>query len=183
MTTAVFVRVALDHPLPTLFDYRWNMSTAAVPGTLVSRAVRQAGRGGARVRSDRPQRGPRRPLRAVNGVCTAYPPLSARMAPACCLCRRLLPARSWRGGAAGVAARRCDDASRWSRLLAPEERYSLTPQGRPHCPTRCRRAPRRYEVLAQALAANDFLLPPTPARCTQSHRDARRMAGRRLGCT
>ncbi|MFP3786962.1 hypothetical protein, partial [Burkholderia sp. SIMBA_024] len=36
MTTAVFVRVALDHPLPTLFDYRWNMSTAAVPGTLVS---------------------------------------------------------------------------------------------------------------------------------------------------
>lgn len=29
------VRVALDHPLATLFDYRWRESAPACPGMLV----------------------------------------------------------------------------------------------------------------------------------------------------
>ncbi len=32
----VFVRVALDHPLPTLFDYRCDAAEPPRPGTLVS---------------------------------------------------------------------------------------------------------------------------------------------------
>ena len=32
---SVFVRVALDHPLPTLFDYRYDLAPTPLPGMLV----------------------------------------------------------------------------------------------------------------------------------------------------
>ncbi|MGV7246807.1 primosomal protein N' family DNA-binding protein, partial [Caballeronia sp. M23-90] len=32
---SVFVRVALDHPLATLFDYRYNLAPTPLPGMLV----------------------------------------------------------------------------------------------------------------------------------------------------
>ncbi|WP_025598170.1 primosomal protein N' [Burkholderia sp. WSM2230] len=155
--TDMFVRVALDHPLPTLFDYRWSASEPAVPGTLVSVPFGRRDVVGLVCEVTTHSEVPADRLRTVNGVCTACPPLSAEW-----LALAAFAADYYQRGLGEVALpalpQALRDASRWPRLLAPEERYSLTPQGRAALPDVLPARATALRGLAQALAGADFLL-------------------------
>ncbi|WP_027210620.1 primosomal protein N' [Burkholderia sp. WSM2232] len=155
--TDSFVRVALDHPLPTLFDYRWGASQPAVPGTLVSVPFGRRDVVGLVCEVTAHSEVPADRLRAVNAVCTACPPLSAEW-----LALAAFAADYYQRGLGEVALpalpQALRDASRWQRLLAPEERYSLTPQGRVALPEVLPTRATALRNLAQALAGADFLL-------------------------
>jgi primosomal protein N' (replication factor Y) len=151
-----FVRVALDHPLPTLFDYRCDSAQSPVPGTLVSVPFGKRDvvglvcevTGHSEVPADR--------LRSVNGICTACPPLSAEW-----LALAAFAADYYQRGLGEVALpalpQALRDASRWSRLLAPEERYRFTSEGRTALPDALPARATALRNLAQALAAGEFL--------------------------
>ncbi|MCX4164677.1 MULTISPECIES: primosomal protein N' [Paraburkholderia] len=123
-----FVRVALDHPLPTLFDYRCDERFAPTPGMLVAVPFgkRQVVGLVCEVTTDTdvpPER-----LRAVDDLCSACPPLSAHW-----LALAAFAADYYQRGLGEVALpalpQALRDASRWARLLAPDERYRLLPAG------------------------------------------------------
>jgi len=155
--TDLFVRVALDHPLPTLFDYRWGASQPAVPGTLVSVPFGRRDVVGLVCEVTAHSEVPADRLRSVNSVCTACPPLSAEW-----LALAAFAADYYQRGLGEVALpalpQALRDASRWQRLLAPEERYSLTPQGKVALPEALPTRATALRNLAQALAGADFLL-------------------------
>uniref|UniRef100_E1TD80 Replication restart protein PriA n=1 Tax=Burkholderia sp. (strain CCGE1003) TaxID=640512 RepID=E1TD80_BURSG len=155
--TDLFVRVALDHPLPTLFDYRWGASQPAVPGTLVSVPFGRRDVVGLVCEVTTHSEVPADRLRSVNAVCTACPPLSTEW-----LALAAFAADYYQRGLGEVALpalpQALRDASRWQRLLAPEERYSLTSQGRVALPEVLPARATALRNLAQALAGADFLL-------------------------
>jgi primosomal protein N' (replication factor Y) len=153
----VFVRVALDHPLPTLFDYRCDTREPPSPGALVSVPFGKRHVVGlvceVTAHSDVP---PDR-LRSVSSVCTACPPVSAEW-----LKLTAFAADYYQRGLGEVALpalpQALRDASRWPRLFAPEERYRLTPEGRAALPEVLPTRASALRKLAQALAESDFLL-------------------------
>jgi primosomal protein N' (replication factor Y) len=73
----VFVRVALDHPLPTLFDYRCDATEPPRPGTLVSVPFGRRQDVGLVCEVTAHSDVPADKLRAVDALCDACPPLSA----------------------------------------------------------------------------------------------------------
>ena len=154
--SGVFVRVALDHPLPTLFDYRGEPSAQPAPGMLV-----QVPFGKRRVvglvcevtaHSDVP---PER-LRDAGALCAACPPLSAEW-----LALAAFAAEYYQRGLGEVALpalpQALRDASRWARLFAPEERYRLTPAGRRVLPDALPARASALRRLAEALAAAESI--------------------------
>ncbi|CAB3760567.1 primosomal protein N' [Paraburkholderia solisilvae] len=152
----MFVRVALDHPLPTLFDYRCEADAAPHPGTLVSVPFGKRRVVGlvceVTVHSDVPEDR----LRAVDSVCTACPPLSAQW-----LELAAFAADYYQRGLGEVALpalpQALRDASRWARLLAPEERYRLLPAGRSALPDALPPRATALRRLADELAGAEFL--------------------------
>ena len=77
----VFVRVALDHPLPTLFDYRCDTSEAATVGSLVSVPFGKRHVVGLVCEVAAHSDVPAERLRNVDKVCTTCPPMSAMALP------------------------------------------------------------------------------------------------------
>ncbi|MGF6635352.1 primosomal protein N' [Paraburkholderia sp. MM6662-R1] len=153
----MFVRVALDHPLPTLFDYRCDISGAAVVGTLVSVPFGKRHVVGLVCEVTAHSDVPAERLRDVDQVCTACPPVSAHW-----LALAAFAADYYQRGLGEVALpglpQALRDASRWSRLFAPEERYRLTAEGRTVLPDALPARATALRALAQALAQADFLL-------------------------
>ena len=160
--TDVFVRVALDHPLPTLFDYRCDLPEPAVPGMLVNVPFGKRHMVGLVCEVTAHSEVPADRLRAVHSVCTACPPVSAEW-----LALAAFAADYYQRGLGEVALpalpQALRDAARWSRLFAPEERYSLTPEGRAALPDALPARASALRKLAQALAEADFL-PAADAR-------------------
>ncbi len=122
-------------------------------------------------------------LRSVSSICTACPPVSAEW-----LRLTAFAADYYQRGLGEVALpalpQALRDASRWSRLFAPEERYSLTPEGRTALPDALPARASALRKLAQALAGVG--LPACrrrPRASSQSAGEPRRVAGRRLGRT
>ena len=148
----VFVRVALDHPLPTLFDYRCDAAEPPPPGTLVSVPFGRRQVVGlvcevtahSDVRVDK--------LRALDSLCDACPPLSAEW-----LALAAFAADYYQRGLGEVALpalpQALRDPSRWARLLAPEELYRLLPAGRAALPDALPARASALRKLAQALIA------------------------------
>ncbi len=128
-----FVRVALDHPLPTLFDYRCDAAAPPVPGALVSVPFGRRETVGLVCEVTAHSDVPADRLRAVNAVCSACPPLCAEW-----LALAAFAADYYQRSIGEVALpglpQALRDASRWARLLAPEERYRLLPAGRAALP-------------------------------------------------
>ena len=95
-------------------------------------------------------------LRAVTHVCTACPPVSTEW-----LRLAAFAADYYQRGLGEVALpalpQALRDASRWSRLFAPEERYSLTAEGRAALPETLPARASALRKLAQALAEAEFL--------------------------
>jgi primosomal protein N' (replication factor Y) len=153
----VFVRVALDHPLPTLFDYRCDTPEPAAPGMLVSVPFGKRHVVGLVCEVTTHSDVPAERLRSVSSVCTACPPVSAEW-----LRLTAFAADYYQRGLGEVALpalpQALRDASRWSRLFAPEERYSLTAEGRAALPDALPARASALRKLAQALAESDFLL-------------------------
>ena len=71
-----FVRVALDHPLPTLFDYRCD-AQAPVPGTLVAVPFGKRSVVGLVVEVSAHTEVPADRVRTIEAACSACAPLSA----------------------------------------------------------------------------------------------------------
>ncbi|HXZ08098.1 MAG TPA: primosomal protein N', partial [Paraburkholderia sp.] len=130
---SVFVRVALDHPLPTLFDYCCDAVPPPVPGTLVSVPFGKRDTVGLICEVSEHSEVPADRVRTVNAICSACPPLSAEW-----LALAAFAADYYQRGLGEVALpglpQALRDATRWSRLLAPEERYRLLPAGREALP-------------------------------------------------
>ncbi|MEX3824972.1 DEAD/DEAH box helicase, partial [Paraburkholderia sp. BR14262] len=93
---------------------------------------------------------PANKLRDVSAVCAACPPLSAQW-----LALAGFAADYYQRGLGEVALpalpQALRDSSRWARLLAPEERYRLSPQGRAELPDALPARAQALRRLAQAL--------------------------------
>jgi primosomal protein N' (replication factor Y) len=149
---APFVRVALDHPLPALYDYRYPADAAPpVPGTLVRVPFGKRDVVGLICEVIAHSEVPAERLKAVHDVCSACPPLSAEW-----LELASFAADYYQRGLGEVALpalpQALRDASRWTRLLAPDERYRLLPAGRAALPDALPARAQALRRLAAALA-------------------------------
>jgi primosomal protein N' (replication factor Y) len=158
----VFVRVALDHPLPTLFDYRCDAAEAPQPGTLVAVPFGRRQAVGLVCEVTAHSDVPADKLRTVDAICDACPPLSAEW-----LALAAFAADYYQRGLGEVALpalpQALRDASRWSRLLAPQERYRLLPAGHAALPDALPVRASALRRLAEALKEADAL-PVADAR-------------------
>ena len=150
--TARFVRVALDHPLSALYDYRYP-ADAAPPavGMLVRVPFGRRDVVGLVCEVTTHSDVPAERLKAVDAVCSACPPLSGEW-----LALASFAADYYQRGLGEVALpalpQALRDASRWARLFAPEERYRLLPAGRAALPEALPARAQALRRLADALA-------------------------------
>ncbi|RFU47436.1 primosomal protein N' [Paraburkholderia sp. DHOC27] len=153
----VFVRVALDHPLPTLFDYRCDAAEPAQPGMLVSVPFGKRQVVGLVREVTAHSEVPADKLRVAGALCEACPPLSEAW-----LELAEFAADYYQRGVGEVALpalpQALRDASRWDRLLAPVERFQLLPAGRAALPDALPARASALRRLAQALVDNETLL-------------------------
>ncbi len=128
-----FVRVALDHPLATLFDYRYGAAVPPERGMLVQVPFGKRLAVGLICEVATHTEVPANRLREVTEVCSELPPLSDAW-----LELIAFAADYYQRGRGEVALpalpQALRDASRWGRLLAPEVRYRLLPAGREALP-------------------------------------------------
>jgi primosomal protein N' (replication factor Y) (superfamily II helicase) len=152
----MFVRVALDHPLPTLFDYRCETDAAPQPGMLVSVPFGKRMVVGLVCEVAAHSDVPEDRLRSVDNLCTACPPLSAQW-----LELAAFAADYYQRGLGEVALpalpQALRDASRWARLLAPEELYRVLPAGRDALPDALPARANALRRLAEELVSAGFL--------------------------
>jgi primosomal protein N' (replication factor Y) (superfamily II helicase) len=156
----MFVRVAIDQPMPVLFDYRYDRPTPAVPGMLVQVPFGRREVVGLICEVTTTTEVPHTKLRDVTALCDALAPLSAEW-----LALARFAAEYYQRGLGEVALpalpQALRDASRWNRLLAVEPRYRLTDAGRESLPEslplRASALRRLADVLAQtpSLALSD----------------------------
>ncbi len=159
---SVFVRVALDHPLPTLFDYRYDLAPMPLPGMLVRIPFGRRDAVGLICEVTDHTDVPTDKLRDVAAICSTLAPLADEWRAL-----TLFAAEYYQRGLGEVALPALPqvlrDASRWAKLLAPEERYRLTPEGRASLPDALPARATALRRLADALAANPTL-PAAEAR-------------------
>ncbi|MCA8479191.1 MULTISPECIES: primosomal protein N' [Burkholderia] len=161
--SGTYLRVALDHPLATLFDYRCDVDPPPGPGTLVQVPFGKRRAVGLVCEVTAHTDVPPARLRAIDAVCTELPPLSADW-----LALVSFAADYYQRGRGEVALpalpQALRDAQRWGRLLAPEVRYRLTGAGRAALPDALPARAAALRRLAQALAdANALTLPDARA--------------------
>ncbi|KAB0640919.1 primosomal protein N' [Burkholderia stagnalis] len=159
MTDGTYLRVALDHPLATLFDYRCDAQPAPGPGTLVQVPFGRRQAVGLVCEVTTHTDVPPSRLRAVDAICTELPPLSADW-----LALVGFAADYYQRGRGEVALpalpQALRDAGRWGRLLAPEVRYRASEAGRAALPDALPARAAALRRLAQALADADSLSLP-----------------------
>jgi len=159
---SVFVRVALDHPLPTLFDYRYDLAPTPLPGMLVRIPFGRRDAVGLICEVTDHTDVPTDKLRDVASICSTLAPLADEWRAL-----TLFAAEYYQRGLGEVALPALPqvlrDASRWAKLLAPEERYRLMPEGRASLPDALPPRATALRRLADALAANPTL-PAAEAR-------------------
>ncbi|HEY1609953.1 MAG TPA: primosomal protein N' [Paraburkholderia sp.] len=148
--TSLFVRVALDHPLPALYDYRYPAdATPPVAGMLVRVPFGRRDVVGLVCEVTTHSDVPAERLKTVDAACSACPPLSGEW-----LALAAFAADYYQRGLGEVALpalpQALRDASRWARLLAPKERYRLLVAGRDALPDAL---PARAQALRRLAAA------------------------------
>ncbi|WP_028213220.1 primosomal protein N' [Paraburkholderia mimosarum] len=148
--TGRYVRVALDHPLDALYDYRYGLDSTPEPGMLVRVPFGRRDAVGLICEVNAHSDVPANKLRDVSAVCAACPPLSAQW-----LALAGFAADYYQRGLGEVALpalpQALRDPSRWARLLAPEERYRLLPEGRAALPEALPARAQALRRLAEAL--------------------------------
>ncbi len=177
--TPCFVRVALDHPLPALYDYRYpSDGPVPQPGMLVRVPFGRREAVGLICEVSAHSEVPANKLRDVSAVCADLPPLSPQW-----LALAGFAADYYQRGMGEVALpalpQALRDPARWPRLLAPEERYRLLPAGREALPDALPARAQALRRLAQALLdageldlADARALHPKAAATLESWREA-----------
>jgi primosomal protein N' (replication factor Y) (superfamily II helicase) len=159
---SVFVRVALDHPLLTLFDYRYDLAPTPLPGMLVRIPFGRRDAVGMICEVTDHSDVPVDKLRDVTAICSTLAPLAKEWRAL-----TMFAAEYYQRGLGEVALPALPqvlrDASRWAKLLAPDERYRLTAAGRASLPDALPARASALRRLAEALAANPTL-PAADAR-------------------
>jgi primosomal protein N' (replication factor Y) (superfamily II helicase) len=158
----MFVRVALDHPLPMLFDYRYDLEPDPLPGMLVAVPFGRRDAVGMICEISGHSDVPADKLRAVTAVCHALAPLDAHWRALATFAADYYQ-RGFGEVALPALPQALRDASRWARLLAPEEHYRLLPAGRASLPDALPARAVALRRLADSLAAC-ATLPATQAR-------------------
>lgn len=146
-----FVRVALDHPLPTLFDYRCG-APAPVPGTLVVVPFGKRSVVGLVVEVSAHSDVPAERVRNVTAVCDACAPLSSEWLELVSFAADYYQ-RSLGEVALPALPQALRDPARWPRLFAVQPRYRLTAAGRAALPDALPVRGAALRRLAQALGA------------------------------
>lgn len=127
------VRVALDHPLPTLFDYRYTLAAVPSPGMLVNVPFGRRDQVGLICEVTDHSDVPTDKLREVIAICESLATLADEWRAL-----TLFAADYYQRGLGEVAMPAIPqilrDASRWAKLLAPEERYRMLDEGHAHLP-------------------------------------------------
>jgi primosomal protein N' (replication factor Y) len=127
--TDVFVRVAVDQPMPVLFDYRYALPHEPAPGMLVLVPFGRREVVGLICEIASTSDVPASKLRSVSRICVDCPPLSMQW-----IALAGFAADYYQRGLGEVALpalpQALRDASRWERLLAVEPRFVLLPSGR-----------------------------------------------------
>src|ERR1700738_849939 len=127
--SGLFVRVALDHPLPTLFDYRCDPAFSPAPGMLACVPFGKRQVVGLIWEVTTASDVPAGPLRAARAACAACEPLAAEW-----LALVLFAAEYYQRSSGEVALpalpQALRDPARWNRLLAAKTAFRLTAKGR-----------------------------------------------------
>lgn len=178
--SGTYLRVALDHPLATLFDYRCDAQPAPGPGTLVQVPFGKRQAVGLVCEVTTHTDVPPSRLRAIDAICTDLPPLSPDW-----LALVSFAADYYQRGRGEVALpalpQALRDAGRWGRLLAPEVRYRPTEAGRAALPDALPARGAALRRLAQALVDTGSLALPDARAAPEGRGHARRLGGARLG--
>lgn len=146
----MFVRVALDHPLPTLFDYRCA-APAPAPGTLVAVPFGKRGVVGLVVEVSANSDVPAERVRDVTATCDACAPLSAEWLELVSFAADYYQ-RPLGEVALPALPQALRDPARWPRLFAAAPRFRLTPAGRAALPDALPARGAALRRLARALA-------------------------------
>ncbi|GAB7534570.1 primosomal protein N' [Burkholderia sp. 3C] len=159
MSGDLYVRVALDHPLQTLFDYRYRGAVPPQVGMLVQVPFGKRLAVGLVCEVTTHSEVPANRLREVVELCPELPPLGDAW-----LDLVAFAADYYQRGRGEVALpalpQALRDASRWGRLLAPEIRYRLLPAGREALPDALPARAAALRRLAQALLDEASLTLP-----------------------
>ena len=145
-----FVRVALDHPLPTLFDYRCA-APAPPPGTLVAVPFGKRSVVGLVVEVSAHSDVPAERVRNVESVLSGCAPLAADWLELVSFAADYYQ-RSLGEVALPALPQALRDPARWMRLFAVEPRFRLTSAGRSALPGALPARAAALRRLAQALA-------------------------------
>lgn len=152
----LFVRVAVDQPMPVLFDYRYALAEAPVEGSLVLVPFGRREVVGLICKIASTTDVPAGKLRSVSAICDACPPLSESW-----IALAEFAADYYQRGLGEVALpalpQALRDASRWNRLLAVEARYRLRAEGRAALPDALPARASALRRLAQTLADQPVL--------------------------
>ncbi|KXU95691.1 primosomal protein N' [Caballeronia megalochromosomata] len=158
----LFVRVAVDQPMPVLFDYRYALPDAPVVGMLVQVPFGRREVVGLICEIADSSDVPEGKLRAVTARCDGCAPLSEAW-----IALASFAADYYQRGLGEVALpalpQALRDASRWNRLFAVEPRFRLLPQGRAQLPDALPARAIALRRLADALA-NEPALALSDAR-------------------
>ncbi|PMS22651.1 primosomal protein N' [Trinickia dabaoshanensis] len=144
-----FVRVALDHPLPTLFDYRCA-APAPPPGTLVAVPFGKRSVVGLVVEVSAHSDVPAERVRNVESVLSGCAPLAADWLELVSFAADYYQ-RSLGEVALPALPQALRDPARWVRLFAVEPRFRLTSAGRSALPDALPARAAALRRLAQAL--------------------------------
>jgi primosomal protein N' (replication factor Y) (superfamily II helicase) len=154
-----YVRVAVDQPMPVLFDYRYSQATPAVSGMLVQVPFGRREVVGLICEVTTSTDVPAAKLRDVTAICAGLAPLSAEW-----LALAQFAAEYYQRGLGEVALpalpQALRDASRWNRLLTVEPRYRLTDAGRESLPESLPLRASALRRLADVLAQTPSLALP-----------------------
>ncbi|MDR5835237.1 primosomal protein N' [Caballeronia sp. LZ034LL] len=152
----LFVRVAVDQPLPVLFDYRYALAEAPAEGSLVLVPFGRREVVGLICKIASTTDVPAGKLRSVSAICDACPPLSESW-----IALTEFAADYYQRGLGEVALpalpQALRDASRWNRLFAVEARYRLLAEGRDALPDALPARASALRRLAQTLAEQPVL--------------------------
>ncbi|SAK39704.1 primosome assembly protein PriA [Caballeronia fortuita] len=154
--TDVFVRVAVDQPMPVLFDYRYGLPDVPVVGMLVQVPFGRREVVGLICEIADTSDVPASKLRGVTAVCGACPPLSETW-----IALAGFAADYYQRGLGEVALpampQALRDAARWERLFAVEPRYRMLAEGRAQLPEALPARAIALRRLADALAQEPSL--------------------------
>ncbi|CCD40477.1 Helicase PriA essential for oriC/DnaA-independent DNA replication [Candidatus Paraburkholderia kirkii UZHbot1] len=149
--TDTFVRIAVDQPMPVLFDYRYALPEPPAVGALVLVPFGRREVVGLICEVTSATDVPAGKLRNVKAICSACAPLSTAW-----IALAGFAADYYQRGLGEVALpalpQALRDAARWNRLFAVEERYRLLPAGRAQLPGALPARASALRRLADALA-------------------------------